>query len=51
MPNNLEIKWADYCCYWYKQFCLLKFEKCFWSDLGGYPINEECQFYKEAQKT
>ena len=50
MENNSEIRWADYCSYWCQQFCLLKFKKCPWSDLGGYPIIEKCQFYKNKDK-
>lgn len=52
MNNTIDdIKWADYCPYWYKQFCILKSDKCPWTDLGGYPIIEKCQFYEEVQKT
>ena len=45
-----EIKWADYCDKWNNMYCTLSGEKCPWSDLGGYPINQSCQFYENANK-
>ena len=48
--KNQKIKWADYCVYWKNMYCVLHKTKCLWSDLGGYPINQECQFYKEKYK-
>ena len=51
MNSDKPINWADYCVYWHNQFCLLKIDKCPWSYLGGYPIIENCQFFKDAVKT
>ena len=48
MSFNMDyIRWADWCIYWKDQNCLKTCAKCLWSDLGGYPINQECQFYKD----
>lgn len=45
-----EIKWADWCKYWIHEICPMTQTKCLWSDLGGYPINHECQFYTREHK-
>ena len=45
-----SIHWADYCIEWDNMYCKLIKQKCPWSDLGGYPINQTCQFYKNARK-
>ena len=45
-----QIKWADWCKYWVHEICPMTQTKCSWSDLGGYPINQECQFYTREHK-
>jgi hypothetical protein len=45
-----NIPWADYCIHWSNSICTIKKCPCPWSDIGGYPINTECQFYKNKYK-